>query len=345
MPLKAVLPYHHTNKLFVKGRWLGRTILDVVVDEFKTRDRAFHLQQIHQHRIQIIRNGVPITGDSLLSLQLQNKDVLQITLHKHEPPVLDCPIHIIHDSQELLVVNKPPSIPVHPTGRYFFNSLTEILRPKFNDLFLCHRLDRLTSGIVILTKTPQLASTIQAQIRGKSVRKQYLARVSGEFPKTSLQCDEPVGNIDTKLGFQNGIKQRKDASTVFTRLKYNKTLNESIVLCQPLTGRTHQIRIHLLGLGHPIVNDPLYGPTASSLRTSMISSTEPITEDRFNELLQEDKQNIKDLQSTGECGECGELQFMDQNPDDMILWLHAYRYKFQDFDLDFETSHPDWCDI
>jgi RluA family pseudouridine synthase len=339
--MRRIRPYYHTNKLFVKGRWLNRTILDVIVDEFKTRDKDYYLDQINKHRIQIIRDNVPILGDTLLDLKIQNKDILQITLHKHEPPVLNHQVDIIHDSSELLVVNKPSSIPVHPTGRYYYNSLTETLRPSYGPLYLCHRLDKLTSGIVILSKSSARASQVQRQIREKSVIKQYLARVKGEFPQ-SITCDEAVRNLDTKVGYINGCKPRKEATTIFYKLKYNELLDESLVLCQPLTGRTHQIRIHLNYLSHPIVNDPLYGPDASQIRHRLIHSDD-VSQEQFQELIKEDREKIKDIKTMGECVECGEVMFKDQDPQEMVLWLHAYRYKFQDDE--FETAQPSWCDI
>lgn len=340
MRLKHIPPYQNTNRLFVKGRWLHRKLLDVILDEFKTRDEQFHLDQIQKGRVSIIRQGNAITGDGLLALDLQNKDILQMTVHKHEPAIVDSPIRIIHDSPDLLVVNKPSSIPVHPTGRYFQQSLTESLRPQYGDLFLCHRLDKLTSGIVILSKSSQLASQLQQQIKDKSVEKYYLARVSGAFP-LSMQCDVPVGNIDTKLGFQNGVKMKREAHTNFHMLKYNSELDESIVLCKPLTGRTHQIRIHLNYLGHSIVNDPLYGPQASQLRSKLIHGT--VTEENFHQLLIEDRERIKNFQRKGVCDECGELLFQDPDPQSLVLWLHAFRYKFQNYD--FEADRPAWCDI
>lgn len=344
MSLQKVVPYHHTNTLFVKGRWLNRTILDVVVDEFKTRDRDFHLRQIALQRLKIERDNKIIAGDELLSLRLQNKDILHLTVHKHEPPVLALPVDTVYESEELVVVNKPPSIPVHPTGRYYYNSLTEMLKPKYGELYLCHRLDKLTSGIVILARNPQMAASLQREIRSKQVEKFYLARVQGEFPgdENGIVCNRPVANIDTKLGFQHAMKEKKEASTRFTRISYCPELNQSVVLCQPTTGRTHQIRIHLNMLGFPIVNDPLYGPASSPLRRQLLISEAPMTKEQFDTLLKEDRDKIERLSVTGRCVECGELLFADSNPESMVIWLHAFRYKFKD--KEFITRTPSWCD-
>lgn len=244
-----------------------------------------------------------------------------------------------------MVANKPSSIPVHPTGRYYNNTLTELLKLQLDipNIYPCHRLDKLTSGVLILGKTSKVAGEIQLQIKNRDVQKQYLARVTGQFPSQPLVCDIPVGNIDTKLGFECGVRDRKPATTEFTQLRYNPTLNESIVLCKPLTGRTHQIRIHLNYLNHPIVNDPLYGPSGSKIRHELMNS-DVVTTEQFERLNQENMDRLITLKSTaGACEECGEELFDEPTKEELVLWLHAYKYSFDG--QHFETAEPDWCDI
>jgi tRNA pseudouridine synthase 8/2,5-diamino-6-(5-phospho-D-ribitylamino)-pyrimidin-4(3H)-one deaminase len=107
------------------------------------------------------------------------------TVHRHEPPVTAEPIKIIHETDEILVVNKPGSIPIHPTGRFRHNTVVFILAAEkgYTKLHLVHRLDRLTSGLLLLAKTSECANRIAQQIKSSNVRKEYIAKVIGNFPE------------------------------------------------------------------------------------------------------------------------------------------------------------------
>uniref|UniRef100_H2Z6U9 Pseudouridine synthase RsuA/RluA-like domain-containing protein n=1 Tax=Ciona savignyi TaxID=51511 RepID=H2Z6U9_CIOSA len=190
-------------------------------------------------------------------------------LHRHEGPVLDTQVEIIRDDSKFLVVNKPASIPIHPCGRFRNNSLVYILAKEFGyrGLLGCHRIDRLTSGIVIFGKTKNIAQKVTKEISSREVEKEYICKVVGEFPSAEngpIECTQPVCVFSCKLGYSvawevEGIVS-KEASTSFSRMWTDgKT---SIVLCKPKTGRTHQIRVHLQYLGYPILNDPIYNHPA-----------------------------------------------------------------------------------
>jgi len=172
-------------------------------------------------------------------------------------------VELLHVDEVVVVVNKPASIPVHPTGRYRHNTVLFILAKEYGlkNLYPVHRLDKLTSGLLLFARNPQRAEKIAAEIRTHtSVRKTYLARVVGEFPAAKVVCAEPIlVAIDIGSRELNKVHpQGKPSETHFKRLFYDGT--HSVVKCKPKTGRTHQIRVHLQHLGHPIVNDPLYNP-------------------------------------------------------------------------------------
>lgn len=186
--------------------------------------------------------------------------MLSHTMHRHEPPVTDKPVGIVYEDNDLVVIDKPAGVPVHPTGRYNYNSLTEILkfeRPDFNPM-PCNRLDRLTSGLMFLAKNADAARAMTEQLRTRTVRKQYVARVRGEFPDGDQICEQPILTVSPKLGLNRVKADGKPAKTLFRKLYYNKEKDYTIVECHPFTGRTHQIRVHLQFLGHPIQNDPIY---------------------------------------------------------------------------------------
>ncbi|KOX73141.1 RNA pseudouridylate synthase domain-containing protein 2 [Melipona quadrifasciata] len=157
--------------------------------------------------------------------------------------------------------NKPSrswKLQVHPCGRYRHNTVVFILAKEYNlkNLRTIHRLDRLTSGILLFGRTPKKARQMEHQIRNRQVHKQYVCRVEGEFPEEEVVCSEPIEVVSYKIGVCKVSEKGKDCVTRFKRLSYNG--KSSVVLCKPQTGRMHQIRVHLQYLGYPVVNDPLY---------------------------------------------------------------------------------------
>lgn len=196
----------------------------------------------------------------------------------------------------MVVIDKPAGVPVHPTGRYNHNSVTEIMRAENGNKFNpspCNRLDRLTSGVMFIGKNPKAAELVSLKLQNRGVQKEYVTRVKGRFPDGVIVCDQPVMQVSPMLGLNRARATGKEAKTKFRRLAYyppkssqesngsneagsscngdggkaekpaspppaSESEGYSIVHCLPLTGRTHQIRVHLQFLGHPITNDPIY---------------------------------------------------------------------------------------
>ncbi|XP_009985778.1 PREDICTED: RNA pseudouridylate synthase domain-containing protein 2, partial [Tauraco erythrolophus] len=192
----------------------------------------------------------------------QNNDFLRNTVHRHEPPVTAQPIQILAEDDEVVVVDKPSSLPVHPCGRVRHNTVIFILGKEHDlkELHTIHRLDRMTSGVLMFAKTAEVSKRIDEQVRERQLEKEYVCRVVGEFPEHEVVCEEPILVVSYKVGVCRVDPKGKFCKTIFQRLSYNgKT---SVVKCLPRTGRTHQIRVHLQFLGHPIVNDPIYNMEA-----------------------------------------------------------------------------------
>uniref|UniRef100_A0A182VU03 Pseudouridylate synthase RPUSD2 n=1 Tax=Anopheles minimus TaxID=112268 RepID=A0A182VU03_9DIPT len=156
------------------------------------------------------------------------------------------------------VLDKPCSLPVHPCGRYRHNTVVFILAKEYNlkNLRTIHRLDRLTSGLLLFGRSPKKARQMEHQIRNRQVQKEYICRVEGEFPDGIIECKEPIEVVSYKIGVCKVSPKGKECTTTFQKLGFNGS--SSVVLCKPLTGRMHQIRVHLQYLGYPVVNDPLY---------------------------------------------------------------------------------------
>lgn len=261
--LRKVYPYYFTFTTFTKGRWVGEKILDVFAREFRAHPAAEYERCIRAGTLTV--NYERVDPD----YRLKHNDLLANVVHRHEVPVTSQPITLVHIDEDIVVVNKPASIPVHPCGRYRHNTVVFILAKEYNlkNLRTIHRLDRLTSGLLLFGRSPKKARQMEHQIRNRQVQKEYVCRVDGEFPDEEIECQEPIEVVSYKIGVCKVSAKGKDCSTVFKRLGYNTASNTSVVLCKPKTGRMHQIRVHLQYLGYPVVNDPLYNhPVFGPLR-------------------------------------------------------------------------------
>ncbi|XP_063375972.1 pseudouridylate synthase RPUSD2-like isoform X1 [Cydia fagiglandana] len=261
--LRKVYPYYFTFTTFTKGRWVGEKILDVFAREFRAHPAAEYERCIRAGTLTV--NYERVDPD----YRLKHNDLLANVVHRHEVPVTSQPITLVHIDEDIVVVNKPASIPVHPCGRYRHNTVVFILAKEYNlkNLRTIHRLDRLTSGLLLFGRSPKKARQMEHQIRNRQVQKEYVCRVDGEFPEEEIECQEAIEVVSYKIGVCKVSAKGKDCSTVFKRLGFNPRSNTSVVLCRPKTGRMHQIRVHLQYLGYPVVNDPLYNhPVFGPLR-------------------------------------------------------------------------------
>jgi 23S rRNA-/tRNA-specific pseudouridylate synthase len=131
----------------------------------------------------------------------KNSDLLETWNHRHEPPIADKAIEIVSDSEDLLVVSKPCSLPIHPTGKYRHNTLLHILKYEmgYQDLRFINRIDRLTSGLVLIAKTREKAAQMNRIMEARNIQKTYLARVRGQFTAGTTECDAPLGSLSQKV--------------------------------------------------------------------------------------------------------------------------------------------------
>ncbi|CAK7233851.1 DRAP deaminase [Sporothrix bragantina] len=375
--LRRVEPYYYTYNTWVKERWRGRTLLEVFESEFRDRPVAYYRRAMESGTVKVSEK---IVGPDHV---LKNGERVSHTLHRHEPPVTAEPVEVIHEDDDMLVINKPAGVPVHPAGRYQYNSVVEILKHERGPGFIpypCNRLDRLTSGIMFLAKSPKTAKRLSLQIQARVVRKEYLARVVGRFPDGEVICDQPILQISPKLGLNRVRANGRSARTVFKRLAYYGPEEEaeesassklsdtrkgySIVRCLPVTGRTHQLRVHLQYLGHPIENDPIYanqkvwgfdlgqGDADASIHSDedVISRLSRMGKEDvaeavayYDEMVDEYHKRKAERMSGQVCDQCDTPLYTDPGAHELSLWLHSLRYEAADGAWSYVSPLPKWA--
>jgi 23S rRNA-/tRNA-specific pseudouridylate synthase len=354
--VRLIEPYEFKYQLYIKRRWLGKKLIEVLQSEFHLYSKDYFINAIKEGKILI--NEKQTSEDYILK---DNDFLTHLTLRK-ENPIIFQKLEIIYEDNDYLVVDKPSSWPVHICGAYNFNTLQRILMDEYNykDIKILHRLDKQTSGIVIFAKNANSAELFRNKLHTDDVQKIYFARIKGDFSNIlnkkelinengRIVCKKYLKPLDKAKGIHTDVddkeveeflnnKNKKEeksnnvgdkdkeifepkyAETEFEFLFYDIKSNTSVVKCYPKTGRTHQIRIHLKCLGFPIANDPCYGGII------------------FNDLKEFENPELK------------EYQYSNTDNNDIFsvselycykIWLHALSYKFDKYE--FKTKEPEWA--
>ncbi len=253
--------------------------LDHFLMQHITRRSRVKIQKaIQEGRISIHRSFKAPLGAMKPSMHLLPTDEVTLITHFLEEPFVVDSWDVLFEDSSLYVINKPAPLPVHPAGKYHAHTLSELLKLKFpqNPHYLVHRIDRETSGVLVLTKTLQAARHLTTQFSSRLVKKKYIARVHGYAPDTmhatwSIRRAR-AGFISIKM--EIGDEHDPHAETFFTCLEQGPT---SLIECRPVTGRQHQIRVHLEALGHPILHDKIYGITEAQADAYLTGATTSTT--------------------------------------------------------------------
>jgi 23S rRNA pseudouridine1911/1915/1917 synthase len=248
----------------VSSKYHGQTLLAHLASLYPHSTQQAWQQKLDDREVTL--NGDPATGsESLIAGQ---------TLVWNRPPWIepDAPRHfeVLLDDPQLVAVNKPSGLPTLPGGGFMENTLLHLVRQQFPGANPLHRLGRATTGIVLFAKTAQVAATITANWNTPKVQKIYRALAQGVAQYDTYEILTPIGLVPHPLigsvwaanpVGQPGSKASRSLATVLWRTAETTTFAVSLY-----SGRPHQIRIHLASIGHPLVGDPLYGPTGQPLK-------------------------------------------------------------------------------
>ncbi len=191
------------------------------------------------------------------------QEVAYLHLRSEEPslPALAAPLH---EDEWMVALHKPDTIPVNPSGVYYFTCLALLARERLGipRLAPVHRLDLETSGPVLLAKTREVARRFQALFESKAIRKTYRALVHGIFPKETREISGRIGphpdsKISTKLWLEPGARAGHSLTRILA-VRHRPPYSELVL--EPVTGKTNQLRVHLAAVGHSIVGDKKYHP-------------------------------------------------------------------------------------
>lgn len=199
-------------------------------------------------------------------------EVRQIEVPREGPAPQNIPLTILHEDDAIVVVNKPAGMVVHPAKGHWEGTLASALAHHFTTLSgrggptrpgIVHRLDRDTSGVIVVAKNDQTHDALAAQFKSRAVTKEYLAIVVGVPEMDHDRIDEPIGNHPTHRDKKAIRRKDPDARPSVTEYQViERFAGFALVRAMPKTGRTHQIRLHLAHVRHSVLCDRLYGGRA-----------------------------------------------------------------------------------
>jgi 23S rRNA pseudouridine1911/1915/1917 synthase len=263
--------------------------LDVVLTERLARSSRSLIQKY-------IEEGAVLVNEASRkpNYRLKAGDNVEVSVPEPKPTALvpaNIPLEILYEDDELLVINKPPGLPVHPGAGHARNTITNALLHHIGESGslsniggesrpgIVHRLDKDTAGVLVVAKTNHAHEHLSRQFAGRTTVKVYEAIVKGVLLPSSGVIDKPIARSAHNRKKFAVLAHGKEAVTRYTVLDAKG--GTSLVRFIPKTGRTHQLRVHAASIGHPIIGDPLYSRkvrrsvTVVGEKPALPSETEP----------------------------------------------------------------------
>lgn len=282
---------------------------NIRIDSYITEETDYSRSKIAKgiKEGKILVNNKPVQA----SYKVKEKDLIEIEPLEEVIDVIPekMDLDIVYEDEYLAIINKKSGVVVHPAVGNYSHTLVNGLMYHFNTISkektirpgIVHRLDKDTSGLMVVAKNDKVHEQLSNMIKDKQVERKYLALVWGIVKHEKGTIDAPIGrDINNRQKYTVTDINSKDSITHFKTLKRYK--EATLIECKLDTGRTHQIRVHMEYIGHPVVNDPVYGRRkiinnfGQMLHSKSIKFTHPVTKELLSFEVEPPKEFIEILE-------------------------------------------------
>ena len=251
------------NKFIVSNEYSNLRLDKFLSIQFSSLSRT-HIAKIIEEGNCLVNSKVAKAG-----LKLKNGDEVEINIPEVKPLEIkkeDIPLDVVYEDEDILIINKPQGMVVHPANGNYEHTLVNAVLNYSDDLSgingvarpgIVHRIDKDTSGLICIAKNDKAHLSLSEQLKDHSMSRTYIALVRGVILENSGEINMPIGR-DPRNRQKMAVTRAnsKEAVTYFKVLQ--RFSNNTLVECKLKTGRTHQIRVHLSYIGYPVEGDPLY---------------------------------------------------------------------------------------